>query len=122
MESTLTQEQQQSVQQIYNFAANLMIKEQRTAFDVREILIEKGLPEDAATHIVDTLQEQIASAKKKRAGKDALYGGLWFFGGILVTVLTYASASNGGGTYFVAWGAIIFGGIQFFRGIAGLAD
>ncbi len=121
MESTLTQEQQQSVQQIYNFAANLMVKEQRTAFDVREILIEKGLSEEVASHIVDTLQEQIADAKKKRAGKDALYGGLWFFGGILVTVLTYASASNGGGTYFVAWGAIIFGGIQFFRGIAGLA-
>jgi hypothetical protein len=26
-------------------------------------------------------------------------------------------AMEGGGTYIVAWGAIIFGAIQFFRGL-----
>jgi hypothetical protein len=46
-----------------------------------------------------------------------LHGALWCGGGILVTVFTYAAAS-GGGTYVVAWGAIVFGAIQFFKGVA----
>jgi len=45
-----------------------------------------------------------------------LVGGLWCFGGTAVTVYTY-SAASGGGTYVVAWGAIIFGGIQFLKGL-----
>jgi hypothetical protein len=49
------------------------------------------------------------------AKRDMMVGGLWCGGGILVTALTYKAAS-GGGSYVVAWGAIIFGGIQFLRG------
>ena len=58
---------------------------------------------------------QNASAVAK-ANKDMVVGGIWFFGGLLVTVLTYGAAS-GGGSYVIAWGAIIFGGIQLFRGL-----
>jgi hypothetical protein len=40
--------------------------------------------------------------------------------GIVITVGSYSAASNSptGGTYVVAWGAIIFGGLQFFRGLS----
>ncbi len=46
-------------------------------------------------------------------------GAMWCAGGIIVTVLTYyaAASSAGGGTYIIAWGAIVFGAIQFFRGL-----
>jgi hypothetical protein len=37
--------------------------------------------------------------------------------GIVVTAVSYSSASEGGGSYVVAWGAIIFGAIRFFRGL-----
>ena len=47
-----------------------------------------------------------------------LHGALWCGGGILVTGITYLAAS-GGGTYFLAWGAIVFGAIQFFHGYSG---
>ena len=45
-------------------------------------------------------------------------GAIWCVGGMLVTGVTYASAVNSptGGTYFVAWGAILFGALQFYRG------
>jgi hypothetical protein len=43
------------------------------------------------------------------------YGGLVCLVGLVITIWTYTSALNGG-TYFVAWGAIIFGAIRFFRG------
>jgi hypothetical protein len=54
-------------------------------------------------------QDQIDEARRQRASKDMLYGGLWCVGGIILT------AANIG---FIFWGAILFGGIQFFRGLA----
>jgi len=45
-----------------------------------------------------------------------IIGGLFCIGGIAVTALTY-SAAAGGGTYVVTWGAILFGGFRFFRGV-----
>ncbi|HEX4612874.1 MAG TPA: hypothetical protein VH092_32075 [Urbifossiella sp.] len=46
------------------------------------------------------------------------HGALWCAGGILVTLLTFQS----GGTVVIAWGAIVFGGIQFFRGMNQLSS
>lgn len=47
-------------------------------------------------------------ARRKKANSDMLYGALWCVGGIVAT------AANIG---FIFWGAILFGGIQFFRGL-----
>lgn len=46
-------------------------------------------------------------------------GALFCVGGIVVTIVSYEAASSGtgGGTYLVTWGAIIFGGIQFIKGV-----
>lgn len=49
---------------------------------------------------------------------DMWIGAVICLAGILITALTYSSAS-GGGTYVVAWGAIIFGAVRFFKGAAG---
>lgn len=46
-------------------------------------------------------------------------GALFFVGGIIITIVTF-SAAAGGGTYVVAWGAIVFGLIQLVRGLAAL--
>ena len=47
-----------------------------------------------------------------------IVGLLFLVGGIAVTALTYKSAvSSGGGQYIVAHGPIIFGAVQFLRGI-----
>jgi len=53
---------------------------------------------------------------KERGKKNMLYGALWFIGGLVVTGATYAAAS-GGGTYVVAFGAVIYGAGQFIRGV-----
>jgi len=50
-----------------------------------------------------------------------IYGALWCGGGILITALTYTMAI-GGGTYIIAWGAILFGAIQFFKGLLNHMD
>ncbi len=49
----------------------------------------------------------------KRSSNDVLYGGLWFVGGLLVTIISLSSGHGG----VIAYGAVIFGGIQFFRGL-----
>ena len=68
--------------------------------------------------------EAIKSARRATAERNMIVGGLWCVGGILVTAVTYnmAASSPGGGHYFVAWGAILFGGIQFFKGLAQLGE
>lgn len=54
---------------------------------------------------------------RDKAKSDVIQGLFWMIGGIIFTGVTYAIA-DAGGTYFVAWGAVIFGGIQFLRGLA----
>jgi len=51
--------------------------------------------------------------------RNMFFGALWFIGGSAVTAYSYEAAaeSPGGGTYFFAWGAILFGGIQFVKGL-----
>lgn len=85
---------------------------------VRSNLVASGVPEDIAATIVRDLSGKIRDAKRKRARRDILVGGLFFVGGLVITLITYSNASHGGGRYVVTWGAIIFGGIQFFRGLA----
>ncbi len=71
--------------------------------------------------------EQRAKEKESPEGHEALaskyarrmlYGVLWAVGGTIVTVVAYEAASPGG-TYIIAWGAIVFGIIDFFRGLFG---
>jgi hypothetical protein len=59
-----------------------------------------------------------SQAEERRAAgrKNMIYGALICIIGTAVTVGSYALAS-GGGTYIIAWGAIIFGAVQFFRGL-----
>ena len=64
------------------------------------------------------VDSDLGAAARVAANRNMFVGGLWCVGGIVVTALTY-SAASGGGSYVVAWGAIVFGGIQFCRGLLG---
>lgn len=79
--------------------------------------IKRLQPEASGVEQISISEVDVKEEKRKTASKDLIVGGLWFLGGISVTVITYSSASSGGGTYVVAYGAIIFGGIQFIRGL-----
>lgn len=53
---------------------------------------------------------------KKTGITNMLVGGAFFLIGLIVTIVSYSSASSGG-TYYLCWGAIIFGVIQFIQGL-----
>jgi hypothetical protein len=109
METNNNNSDQEIFNQTYSYAAHLLVNEKKTPEAVKTSLQEKGLDEAAATTIVDTLESQIQAAKKEGANKDMLYGALWCVGGIIAT------AAHIG---FIFWGAIIFGAVQFFKGVA----
>ncbi len=49
------------------------------------------------------------SLAKDNGSSDMLYGALWCIGGIIATVADFG---------YIFWGAIVFGAIQFIRGVA----
>ena len=109
-------DQQEIVNQIYGFTADMLYNQKKSVEETKAALIENGLSSEDADVVINNLQNQYNKEKKEAGNKNMLYGALWCVGGILVTVLTYSAASNGG-TYVVAWGAVIFGAIQFFKGV-----
>ena len=110
MEASQTTDQQPS-DYLYQYAANLLINGNKSGAEVERLLLLKGLDADSASEVVRELETPIRDAKKAQAKKDMLHGGLWCIGG---TALTMAHIG------FVFWGAIIFGGVQFIKGVTNL--
>ena len=86
---------------------------------------KQGAPEqlvrDFYTEIARLAEEYRNSPEGKKnissqASKRILYGLLWAAGGAIATFAGMEAAS-GGGTYFVFWGAIVYGGFLIIRGI-----
>jgi hypothetical protein len=113
MQTTATPTQEQVIQGLYNHAAHQLFTENRLDIEVIDDLVSKGLDRDSASAIVTDLQNKMDVAKKERANKDMLYGALWCVGG------TVATLANIG---FIFWGAILFGGIQFIKGLVNSMD
>jgi hypothetical protein len=105
---TTKPESQDVADHYYNYAANLLLNQNKSAYETKAALVEQGLSNEIAGLIVENLEIQIQEAKYEKARKDMVYGALWFCGGI---ILTFADIG------FIFWGAILFGGIQFFRGV-----
>jgi hypothetical protein len=99
----------------HNYVAE-MLKAGMTAAQMESKLMEQGLDQHNAASVVRNLLATRAQALNENAKKNMLYGGICFLAGIVVTLVTFM-ASSGGGTYILVWGAIIFGGFQFFRGL-----
>ena len=93
-----------------NIAVDAAIKEsieRKIIIDINDL--EAKYPLSNIISVQNEINEQeYISAKKEQAEKDMLYGALWCVGGIIAT------AAHIG---FVFWGAILFGGIQFFKGL-----
>jgi hypothetical protein len=114
----MTQKQQSTqdaVRAIYQYAGSLMKANVKDEV-IRSKLAEKGLSGEAANVVVANLRK----AKRKVGQKDMLVGAGFCIVGLVITIATFAAATSnrGGGSYIVAWGAIIFGALQFFRGLA----
>ena len=86
-----------------------------------------GLPQQSSApyapesySAVDSYAVDMAVAERRsRKQKDIVLGSILLVVGLLITVGTYNSASQSGGTYFIAYGPMIVGVIRLFKGLAG---
>jgi len=100
--------EQLTEEEIYNYAADLIINQKMSDSEVKVKLIEQGFEEKDALTVISSLKNEIIKEKKIGANKDMIYGALWCIGGTIATVSD---------TGYIWWGAIVFGGIQFFKGV-----
>ena len=89
------------VNEIYDYAANLLVTKNMNPDDVKKALIDKGVDDKSSSIVVDNLTQQINDSKKEQAKKDMIYGAMWCVGGVILTVAQVG---------FIFWGAILFGG------------
>jgi len=94
--------------EVMAYATELVVKENKTLIEVQQTLEDKGLSAQSASYVVDSLQGGVNSAKQEDAQKDMLWGALWCVGGTIATLMNVG---------YIFWGAIVFGGFQFFRGL-----
>jgi hypothetical protein len=66
----------------------------------------------------------MANVARSRGIRQIVIGAVLFLIGLIITVATYSSASSSrtGGTYFVAYGPMIFGIIGIIRGAIAVAQ
>ena len=113
--------QEDVVQAVYRFAAEHMANGDSNE-TIQQKLVDEGLEADHAQTVVTQLREARRESLQAAAKKNMAYGALWCIGGLVVTLASYniASSNPEGGRYVMAWGAVVFGAIQFFRGVGQL--
>ena len=86
--------------------------------------VQRPVMSAAAAPVIETEWRRHRSGGQSGARSQMMVGLCWCIGGIIVTVISYTTAAGGpgGGSYIVAWGAILFGGIRFLKGLAGSRD
>lgn len=98
----------------HEFFESKGVKDYAEYYNSRINILEKS--DEEKLHAERQRRQAIAILEqmdKKQANNDVLYGGLWFVGGLIVTLVSVSSGHGG----VIAYGAVIFGGIQFFRGL-----
>lgn len=116
METPTHQPTFSSQHEMNQFILEQMINQNKSSSDILKQLLDRGIDTDTAFAAIENAEKQISGKDEKQGRKDMFWGAVWFIGGLAVTLITYSNASEGGGRYTVAYGAIIFGLIQFVRG------
>ena len=99
-------------EEVYEVAINLLVNNKRDVQEVHDILIKDYYPKvdtNIANRIISEIQHDYQEDTEEPSGnKNMFWGAIWCVGGIIFTVSD---------TGYIWWGAILFGGIQFFQGL-----
>lgn len=118
--------QEQLSQQLLESVVQQLAQGKQPARIIKE-LEKQGWSKENATALVGQAQQALQVYQESPEGRQAmvakykramLSGVLWAVGGIVVTLVTLNLAKSGG-TYVIAWGAVIFGIYDFVRGLIG---
>ncbi len=110
----LTQAEQ--LQQAYFFAMN-QLRGKTPPEQIETQLIASGVTAPTSQALVGTLRATRRQADQAVGKRTMLIGGLWTVGGLAITLLGQSLANERGGSYFILWGAVIIGALQFLGGL-----
>jgi hypothetical protein len=104
-----------------------MVNQRNSENFIIKSFAKKGIPEA----LVRSFYQEIINANKTymsspegiqelslKYKKRMLYGVLWTVGGLIASAISYSAASSGG-TYFVFWGAVLYGIFDLLSGLFG---
>ena len=101
-------------------ALEVLVRRVEAGVDPAQIgqsLAQHGVDARTTRNIVAQLERSRVEQRRLAGRRNMTAGGLFCVGGITLTAITLAVASGrGGGLVIVAWGAILGGFVQFFRG------
>lgn len=103
------------MQAIWKFAFDAK-RDGKSNEEIKKGLMDRGLEEQDSVLIINSIENKATEIYDKY-NTEVFRGGLAFIVGLIITIWTYSSAANGG-TYVIAWGAIIFGAYRFIEGIS----
>jgi hypothetical protein len=110
----LTQAEQ--LQQSYLFALT-QLKSKTPPDQVEAQLIASGVTAPTSRALVGTLQATRRQVERETGRRTMLIGGLWTVGGLVITLLGQSLVNERGGSYYILWGAVILGALQFVGGL-----
>ena len=86
---------------------------------IEKELVSRGTsPKDAKTIVADA-QYALKKGRREKYKKRLIRGLIWTILGMAITCGTYAFANELGGRFYLCYGAIIFGFIDFMIGLIG---
>ena len=85
--------------------------------EVAQTLHRDGLDRETAIDVTLDVCRMRGEELRRSGQKSVAVGGLFVVIGLALTIFTYAKASGSGGRYLVAYGPVIFGGMQLVRGL-----
>jgi len=104
----LTIEQQNAINQLYEYVAELMFIQKKNYFEIKTQLIQEGLDEKTAIFIVQSLELGVKEAETQRAKKNIWYGVLWCLLGAIALIAKVS---------FIFWAIVIFGIYKISKGV-----
>lgn len=112
----MSHRQEEAIKTLMAFTAQLMAKKTPKS-KIQTALRQQGASQEVADEIIRVVGNARREAKRKQ-GKEEMKRGFWVVGvGLLITVITYGiAAGSGGGTYILAWGAILVGALYILQG------
>jgi hypothetical protein len=100
---------------------------QRRPANIVKELRKRGVAPETARQLVAEATSSLEAYRNSREGRQALArqhrsrmlrGAAWTVAGLVITLITYDMASQGG-AYYICWGAVLFGVIDFLAGLFG---
>lgn len=100
---------QNMANRIQDHAFAHMVNDNTEDSEIQHEIVDEVQDEESDSIAMAELRAKFLAEKKEQASNDMLYGALWCTGGVIAT-----AADIG----YIFWGAIVYGGIRFFKGLA----